>query len=109
MAQKKKTYPFTHHFDYTKRYSNEELSHFSATGYKKAHRRAAFRAGVARKISLGDRFFRMFSFFLVCLVLFAVVVGAEYSSYQTAVKGVYHFTERVILNALGHKATVNIQ
>lgn len=95
MEQKKKTPTFTHHFDYTKRFSNEELSHISATGHKKAHRRAAFRAGVARKVTLGDRFFRMFSMFLVCLVLFTVVSGAGYESYQSAVNVLYETTEVV--------------
>lgn len=75
--------------------SNVQLSHVSATGHKKVHRRAAFRAGVARKVTFGDRFFRLFSLFLVCLVLFSAVYELDYSTYGTVTNSLYTLTETV--------------
>ena len=64
-------------------------------GYRKARRRAHYRARLARLPGLSDRFFRLFSMFLVCLVLFTVVSGAGYESYQSAVHVLYETTEVV--------------
>lgn len=83
------------HFDRSKRFSNEKLSHIANTGYRKQRFRASFRARAGRLPGLTDKFFRLFSMFLVCLVLFASVTNAEYSMYQEAVDGLYTFTESV--------------
>lgn len=47
------------------------------------------------RFSLADKFFRYFTLFLVFLVLFAVVTGAEYGTYKQAVGAVYYATESV--------------
>lgn len=44
---------------------------------------------------IADKFFRYFTMFLVFLVLFAVVSGAEYDAYKTAVRGIYSATETI--------------
>lgn len=64
-------------------------------GHRKARFRASFRTRVGRLPGLTDKFFRLFSMFLVCLVLFAVVTNSSYSTYQGAVGALYSFTETV--------------
>ena len=70
---------------------------------KQRRRRVRFspsvRARVGRMPRLGDKFIRLFSLFLVCLVLFSAVTNAEYSSYEKAVGGLYEFTEDVSIMA----------
>lgn len=64
-------------------------------GYRKARFRASFRARVGRLPGLTDKFFRLFSMFLVCLVLFTVVYDMEYEAYTKTVQSVYMISETV--------------
>ena len=64
-------------------------------GYRKARFRASFRARVGRLPGITDKFFRLFSMFLVCLVLFTLVYDVEYDVYSKTVNSMYMITESV--------------
>ncbi len=88
---------------------SEGINNLGGIG-KRGHARAKFRqdskyaarrfrasAGAfrARSMHFGDRFFRYFTMFLVCLVLFAAVTGSEYGLYKDVVNILYETTELV--------------